>query len=698
MKKIFNPRKNTNLKYNYYKKYKDIKETIEKRYNILIGIITLVIIILFINLFYIQIIKNNYYKEKLEILNKNIVEGTTAPRGRIYDRNKKLLVDNEPSKEIYYKKQSGVTTKEEIALAYKMADLIDLDFSKLSDNNLRKFWVKNNPDKAREKIKKSEWQDLEYRKITADEIEKLKLERITEEELSAYNDRDRKAAYIYYLMNKGYSYADKIIKRNNVTDEEFANVASNAHNLKGFNTRLDWNRTYLYGDTFRAILGSVSDSESGIPSDLKKEYLKKGYRLNDRVGISYLEYQYDDYLKGIKNEYEILDNGEKVLTKEGKRGSDLVLTIDIELQKKVEEILTKEVVAAKKEPNTKFYDRSFVVITDPKTGEVLAMAGKQVKEENGEYKVYDYTPGITTSPVVVGSVVKGASHIVGYNTGNLQIGEKRYDKCIKLAGAPQKCSWKNLGTINDLTALKLSSNVYQFYTAMKVAGLNYTYNTPFKVNNDAFEKYRNTFAEFGLGVKTEIDLPIESLGYKGQSKVGGLLLDFSIGQYDTYTPIQLSQYISTIANNGSRLKPYLLKGVYSSSDSNLNKAMFENKSKELNHVNTKQEYLDRVKEGFKQVLEYGGTGSGYIDLSHKPAGKTGTSQSFIDSDGDGKVDKETVTTTFVAYAPYDNPQVTFTVISPDIYYSETGSTYQSTVNKRIAKEVSDAYFSMYKTN
>lgn len=75
----------------------------------------------------------------MEILNKNIVEGTTAPRGRIYDRNKKLLVDNEPSKEIYYKKQSGVTTKEEIALAYKMADLIDLNFSKLSDNNLQQI-------------------------------------------------------------------------------------------------------------------------------------------------------------------------------------------------------------------------------------------------------------------------------------------------------------------------------------------------------------------------------------------------------------------------------------------------------------------------------------------------------------------------------------------------------------------------------
>lgn len=695
MNKIFKKKSAVNIKYNFYKKYKDIKEIIEKRYNILIGIITLVIIVLFINLFYIQVIKNDYYKSKLEVLNKNIIDGSTAPRGRIYDRNKKLVVDNKPNKEIYYKKENHVTSKEEVKLAYQMADLIEVDFSKLTEKNLRKFWVKNNPDKAKKKIRKSEWQDLEYRKITADDIEELKLERVTKEELDVYQNRDKEAAYIYYLMNKGYSYADKVIKKDNVTDQEFASVASNTHHLKGFNTRLDWNRSYLYGDTFRAILGSVSDSERGIPSDLKEEYLKKGYNLNDRVGVSYLEYQYDDYLRGIKNQYEVLDNGEKVLTKEGSRGNDIMLTIDMELQKKVEEILTNEVVATKQEPNTMYYNRSFVIISEPKTGEILAMAGKQVKEENGEYKVYDYTPGITTSPVVVGSVVKGASHIVGYNTGNLQIGETRYDSCIKLAGAPQKCSWRNLGTINDLTALKLSSNVFQFYTAMKLAGLNYTYDTPFKVDNNAFDIYRNTFAQFGLGVKTEIDLPVESLGYKGESKVGGLLLDFSIGQYDTYTPIQLSQYIGTIANNGSRMQSYLLKNVYSSTDGNLEKVKFKKEAKELNKVDTKPEYMERVKEGFKQVLEYGGTGSGYIDLAYKPAGKTGTSQSFIDSDGDGKVDKETVTTTFVAYAPYDNPKVTFTVISPDIYYSETGSTYQSTVNKRIAKAVSDAYFALY---
>ena len=85
------------------------------------------------------------------------------------------------------------------------------------------------------------------------------------------------------------------------------------------------------------------------------------------------------------------------------------------------------------------------------------------------------------------------------------------------------------------------------------------------IDEDAFRKYREMYAEFGLGVKTGIDLPVESLGYSGTSKLPGHLLDFSIGQYDTYTPIQLSQYINTIANGGKSLTPYLLKEVYSAS-------------------------------------------------------------------------------------------------------------------------------------
>ena len=91
-----------------------------------------------------------------------------------------------------------------------------------------------------------------------------------------------------------------------------------------------------------------------------------------------------------------------------------------------------------------------------------------------------------------------------------------------------------------------------------------------------------------------------------------------------------------------------------------------------------------------------GTGSGYINYKYKAAGKTGTSESFIDTDGDGLVDTETMTNTFGAYAPYDNPQVSFVVVSPDIYYKEGNSNARTTVNKRISNRISQKYFEIYK--
>ena len=102
-------------------------------------------------------------------------------------------------------------------------------------------------------------------------------------------------------MNKGYYYSEKTIKKGDVSDDEYVKISENIHKLKGFNTRLDWERVYPYGDTFRTILGSVSTSESGLPYELKDYYLSKGYSLDDRVGISYLEYQYEDYLRERKH-------------------------------------------------------------------------------------------------------------------------------------------------------------------------------------------------------------------------------------------------------------------------------------------------------------------------------------------------------------------------------------------------------------
>ena len=673
---------------------KKINNVIEKRYNILITIIITVMSILAFSLYNVQVINNEYYVEKVKQLNLKIVDGNTAPRGRIYDRNGKLIVDNEGVKVIYYKKQTGTKTKDEITLAYTLANMLEVSYTKMTENQLKDFWIKNNSERSSALITDSEYEDLKKRVLSSEDIYNLKLERI-DEQIDSYTELDKEAAYIYALMNEGYSYAEKVIKRD-CTDVEYAKIAENSENLTGISTRIDWQRKYLYGDTFKSILGTVSSTETGIPLELKDYYLAKGYNLSDQVGVSYLEYQYDDYLKGIKNKYKVISDGSYKLIEEGIRGNDIVLTIDIELQQEVEKVIVENLIKAKSEPNTEYYNKAFVIIANPNTGEILTMAGKQILYNNGSYKIYDYTPGIVTSPVVAGSVVKGASHIVGYNTGALTIGEYRDDSCIKIASTPLKCSWMYLGTIDDISALKYSSNTYQFRTAIKVGKGLYSYNQSLKIDLEAFNTYRNAFKEFGLGVKTEIDLPIESLGYKGTSTLAGHILDFSIGQYDTYTPIQLSQYIGTIANNGTRLKPYLLKSVYKPTSDPLTELIYENSTQVLNTVNTEQKYIDRVKQGFKTVLEPFGTGYGFIDLSYKPAGKTGTSQSFIDTDLDGLVDTETITNTFVAYAPYDNPTVTFTVVSPDISHYHNYSEYQSSANKQIAYEVSKKYFQFYK--
>lgn len=676
---------------------KDLSLLITKRYHFLIVLIIILFLIISIRLFKLQIIDYEDYQSKLTIATEKTVEGTSAPRGRIYDRNYNLLVDNEAVKTIYYKKQTGITTKEEITLAYKIADMIEVDYSLLSTYRLKNFYYQNNFESCQALITKEERDQYKKRKLTDKELLDLIFSRITEEELSNYTEIDKEAAYIYYLMNKGYSYAEKIIKNKNVSEVEYAKISENIDNLKGFNTKLDWVRIYLYGSTFKSILGTVSSDTQGIPEELANIYLKKGYSLDDRVGISYLEYQYEDYLKGTKPIYKVGKNNNYEIVSFGSRGNDIVLTIDIELQKYLEDTLSKEVMSTSYEPNTPYYNRSFAIISNPKTGEILAMSGKQVRTtDSGTKEIVDYTPGVVTLPVTPGSVVKGASMLVGYKYGAINIGDIQTDECIKIKDTPEKCSWRTMGDIDDLYALRYSSNVYQYKIAIKVGEGNYEYNKPLKIKKDAFNKYRSMYQSFGLGVKTGIDLPVESLGYTGTSILPGHLLDFAIGQYDTYTPIQLSQYINTIANGGQRLKPYLLKEVYSPSANKedvFGELIYANSKKVLGTIPVEEKYIDRVRLGFNQVIT-DGLGYGYMGDYYNSSGKTGTSESFIDTNSDGVVDTETITTSFVGYSPSDNPKMSIVVVSPDISTPE--SNYQSNATKRISASLVNKYFELYK--
>lgn len=662
-----------------------------KRFLILSILLFILFIIIMYRMIDIQILNKEKYVKSLDDLTVDVVYSTSVPRGRIYDRNYNLLVDNVGVKTIYYKRLSGTTTEDQIELAYKIADNIEVDYSKLEEINLKEFFMANNKDLCDKKITKEEKQKLKERKLTLTDINNLKLERITQEELSKYNELDKEAAYIYYLMTTGYYYDEKIIKTY-AQDAEYAYVAEHVSELNGFNVKLEWERKYLYGNTFRTILGNVSNSESGIPLELKDKYLSEGYSLNDRVGVTYLEYQYESLLKGTKATYKLNDDNSYTLIDEGLRGNDIVLTIDINVQMEVEKILEEEIVYAKKNnPNTMYYSGSHVIVTDPNTGEILAMASKQVVEDNGEYKIYDNTPALLTNPVTPGSIVKGASMTVGYNAGVIDIGTKMRDECVKILNTPAKCSWREgLGTLDDVSALAYSSNSYQYKIAMKVGGANYYYNGPLVINESAFDTYRNTFLEYGLGDKTNIDLPVESYGFKGTSKNPGHLLDFAIGQYDTYTPVQIANYISTVATSGKRYQLHLLKEVHEATNNEeLGKVTENVEPKLLNTVNLEDKYMQRIRLGFESVMKT--LGYGFMGTVTNPAGKTGTAQSFHDVDGDGNIDVETLSKGFIGYAPADNPKYALVVLSPNVRYSKT-SEYTSPVNNKISARVSNKVF------
>ena len=644
-------------------------------------------------LFYLNVFLKNHYKILYKNKTSDIVYGQSAPRGRIYDRNMKLLVDNKSVKTIYYTKTNDTTNKEELKMAENLSNILSLNYNKLNIADLKNYYMITNKEYVDKKITKEEYEALKNRKLTDKEIYNLKMKRITEEELSKLTENDKKIAYIYYLMNNGYYFDEKTIKED-ISDEEYSYMIENAKELKGFKVSTSWERVYLYGSLLRGVLGSVSSSSSGIPLEQKDYYLNLGYNLDDRVGISGLEKEYESVLKGEKAIYKVNDNNELTLVSEGKRGNDIVLSIDIDIQKEIDEMLKEELLITKKEANTEFYDRSFIVIENPQTGEIISISGKQLlyDQKTNSYEFYNFDEGVILSTVVPGSVVKGASISVGYKTNVIDIGTVLEDRCIKLAYMPSKCSWRTLGYVNDLQALMYSSNVYQYKIAMMVGGFDYSYNKPLNIDLKAFNKYRNMFYQYGLGVSTGIDYPKEELGYKGGSSKGDLLINFAIGQYDTYTPLQLVQYISTLANNGKRMKINLLKKVLN----NDGETIIEVSPTLLNKVNLDDKYISRIKNGLRLVMT-GGTGVGQMGGSPSPAGKTGTSETFIDTDGDGIVDTETVSNNFIGFAPFDNPIMAIATSSPNVQNPKRGE-FKSSVNYRITKKSSDIFFKYYDTN
>ncbi len=644
---------------------------------------------IFISFFFLSVIlftlytfifqKRDLYQKEYEDKTSVYVSSLSRPRGRILDCKGNILVDNVGVKTIVYRKLNNISVEEEIEVATKLANL--LEFSEtISMQDLKKFWLLTHKEEGNALITDEEYELFNRRKLNSNDLYLLKLDRITEEMLNVYDEKEKQMAYVYTLMNKGYYYDAKVIKLD-VAEKEYASVLE--EKLMGVTNEMYFKREYPYGATLRSIFGSVGS----IPEELENYYLNRGYALDDIVGISFLEQQYDEYLKGEKDKYKVEEDGTLTLVEEGKRGNDLVLSIDIDMQLGIEKIVKEQIQKGKKLKNTEYYNGSYVLVGNPNTGALKAIVGLKYIEDDIFKNVES---DVIVSSFTAGSIVKGASMALAYQKNLVEVGKKIKDSCVKLYLVPQKCSYKSLGYIDDITALKTSSNYYQFLLAIKLAGYQYSYNMKMNVSEKEFSIYRDAFAKFGLGTKTGIDLPNEQTGMKGNKIAADLLLNFAIGQYDTYTPIELLQYINTIANNGVRYKLSLMDKIMDKEGN-----ILVNQDHEvLSIFDLNQEYFERIKTGFYQVVN-GGTGSGYVDKSISAAGKTGTSETVYDSDSDGVGDVKTINNTFAMYAPFDHPKYSLVAVSPNVSHYNGSSNYFAYINRYISKAVSDYVFANF---
>jgi penicillin-binding protein A len=689
-------------------KKKKKKTHVPFRLNMLFFAVFVLFSMLILRLGIVQIVYGEDFKREIE-RTEDVTVNNPVPRGKMYDRNMKAIVDNTPSKAITYTKSQSTKTKEMLMVAERLAKLIskdsEEDLKKVRERDQKDYWILTNEDRAREKIKEEEWAQYDEKKLDDKAIYNLQLERITENELNELTKEDLEVLAILREMMSGYALSPQIVKKD-VTPEEFAIVSENLEMLPGVDTTTDWERQYSYDKTLKSILGKVSDSEKGLPKEKLEYYLARGYSRNDRVGLSYIEQQYEDVLHGQKAKVKnITDKGGNVLDTQvitdGQRGKDLVLTIDMDLQLAVEKIIEEELAKAKQQPRTGLLDRAFVVLMDPNTGEILTLAGKQIvkDEETGKTVMQDFASGNFTTSYNVGSAVKGATILTGFNTGAINPGTQFYDTPIKIKGTNPKKSWKaGLGTLDDRNALKVSSNVYMFRTAINIGKGNYKYDQPLYLEPQAFDTMRNYFSQFGLGTRTGIDLPNEMVGFKGTEKRPGLLLDFAIGQYDTYTTLQLAQYVSTIANGGNRLQPRIVKEIREPvmKNNEVGPVLNEFEPVILNKVEGKPEWFDRIQEGFRRVMqERGGTAYGaFYTADYKPAGKTGTAQAFYDGPKRKNYDlpPEVMNLSLVAYAPHENPEIAMAVMVPWAYEGNQGHH----ANNDIGRRVLDTYFELKK--
>ena len=411
-------------------------------------------------------------------------------------------------------------------------------------------------------------------------------------------------------------------------------------------------RDYILKQEGAHTFGYVSEINDTELEKMKDE----GYKSGDIIGKFGLEKVYDKELRGENGgqQVEVDVSGKPVQIlgrKEPVPGDDLELTIDINLQQAAEKAVDEQLTQIGAHA-------AAAVVMNPQTGEILAMVSRPAFDpnlfahgisskdwnqlNNNPYHPMDnktitgeYPPG-STFKIVTGT----AALTEGVVTPDEQIFDSGHHWIIPKGNADGEA----LGWLNFRTALAHSDNVY-FYEMGNRLGI------------DRLEKYARMF---GLGAKTGIDLPYEATGlvanrrYKEKNFDDGEwylseTFDAAIGQgFNLVTPLQAAMVMGEIAADGKRYKPHVVNRIIAPDGS----VVKDFQPELLSQLDVPEEDIKLVQDGLHDVTKYGTAASSFLGFNVDIAGKTGTAENSQGRDHGW----------FVAYGPFDNPNIVVAVI------------------------------------
>ena len=641
------------------------------RLNLLFAIVILLFLAIIGRLLYMQVLHKDFYENNLASASQTRVTMGSA-RGEIYDATGKPLVQNTVKQVVSFTRSNKMTAADLKDISKKLLTYVTVTSPELTDRQMADYYLADAEvyKKTVEALPKDKRYDSDGNQLSESELYNNAAESITSSQLN-YSEDEKKAIYIFSQLNAVENFATGNIQTDPLSDTQVAVIASASKELPGISISTSWDRKVLE-TSLSSIVGSVSSEKSGLPAEEVDAYLKKGYSLNDRVGTSYLEKQYEEVLQGKRTVKEIhldkhgdMESVENI--EEGSKGKNIKLTIDLAFQDSVDSLLKSYFNSELANGGARYSEGVYAVALNPKTGAVLAMSGMKHNVETGELTTDSL--GTVTNVFVPGSVVKAATISSGWENGVLSGNQTLTDQPIVFQGSAPINSWYTpyYGSfpITAVEALEYSSNTYMVQTALGIMGQTYQPNMTVGTNNleSAMAKLRSTFGEYGLGVSTGIDLPDESTGFIPKDYDLANYLNNAFGQFDNYTPMQLAQYVSTIANNGVRLAPHIVEGVYDNNEQGgLGELIKQNDSTEMKKINISESDMSILQQGFYQVSHGTSaltTGRAFSNgAAVSISGKTGTAESYVN--GGQKANN----TNAVAYAPTDNPQIAVAVVFP----------------------------------